>query len=150
MTDEQMLAFCDRSRPSLATPWPEGGWRYATDGSICVRVPDPRGAVPDPAPHPNAARLFDSCGRFGRAGGVWRPWPANPVYVYAAAGAESSLCADVGAEIGKRIIQERYFLLIGGLSAVEWLDDDGARNAPVQFRFRTVAGEGQGLVMGMA
>jgi hypothetical protein len=30
MTDEQLLAFCDRTKPALATPWTEGGWRYAT------------------------------------------------------------------------------------------------------------------------
>jgi len=142
MTDEQLLAFCNKGKPKLATPWTEGGWRYATDGLICIRVPDPRGTAPDLLSRPRAAALFDF---FGRAEGVWRPWPRNPVYVCAGADAEPFS----GAEFGKRIVQERYFLLIGGLSAVEWLDDGRARNTPIQFRFRTVAGEGQGLVMGV-
>jgi hypothetical protein len=149
MIDEQLLAFCNRKKPDLASPWTEGGWRYATDGSICIRVPDPRGAVPDPEKRPNAAKLFEA---FGKGGGEWKAWPADPIRVNVDVKdvfgqiTRTVLCA----EIGKHLIDEKYYLLIGGLSGVEWLDGGAARKTPAQFRFHTVTGEGQGLVVGMA
>jgi len=148
MTDEQLLAFCDRSKLPLATPWTEGGWRYATDGSICIRVPDPRGAVPDDLPRPAAFKLFDA---FGKPEGAWQPWPHDPIYVNVDV---KDVFGQVSrtvlrAEIGKRLIPAKYYQLCRGLSAVEWFDDSGAGRKPVAFRFNTVAGPGQGLVIGM-
>lgn len=57
--------FCDTEdvRYALSTPWVKGGWRYATDGRICVRVTTDEADSPtyneDGLKRPGADRLFD-------------------------------------------------------------------------------------------
>ncbi len=56
--------FCDYEdgRYALTTPWVKGGWRYATDGRICVRTPTTEPDSPkyneDGLKRPDAAGLF--------------------------------------------------------------------------------------------
>ena len=48
MNIEMLMPFCskDESRPMLSAPFTIGKFTYATDGRVCVRVPD----FPDPPP----------------------------------------------------------------------------------------------------
>jgi hypothetical protein len=61
MIDLQPFVSQDESRPSIITPWTAGGWTYATDGRICVRLATSNPDDEDNAleRRPNAATLFD-------------------------------------------------------------------------------------------
>jgi hypothetical protein len=97
--------------------------------------------VPD-----NVVRVCDACladclfDAFAAGDGSWHAWPDAP------AGTESW----AGRDVGGRHIRARHLGLIEGLSCVQWFEDGGGRNKALHFKFRTVAGEGQGLVMGMS
>lgn len=57
---QRFCALGDDPRDYLKKPWHDGGWMYATNGHICIRVPfDGSSDVVPRDKHPNAAALFE-------------------------------------------------------------------------------------------
>lgn len=58
--------FCaeEAGRFLIERPWVKDGWRYATDGCVCVRVPAP-GEPDTPSPLESGPRLFEADECFG-------------------------------------------------------------------------------------
>lgn len=78
-----MSHFChigDNRRYRRTTPWVQGGWRYATDGIICMRMPSQESDTSpssDGVPFPPAPDLFE---KFEAAKCIM-PWPKeSPIH----------------------------------------------------------------------
>jgi hypothetical protein len=75
--DIGLKIFCaaEDSRYALASPWVRGGWEYATDGRIMVRVSSPESDTPqqDARPFPPAHEIFEK--HFDAIKCI-EPWPA--------------------------------------------------------------------------
>lgn len=74
-TQIDLTPFCDPDGEYLATPWVKDGWRYATDGRVCVRVL----ADGEPNEPPLLKRALPSVAQmFSAVDGEWLIWPAIP------------------------------------------------------------------------
>jgi hypothetical protein len=74
--------FCGFLSEHMATadPWVSGGWRYATDGRVCVRVPAP-GEPDTPTPDFSAPRLPPAAELFPLRPARYSlaPWPTDGI-----------------------------------------------------------------------
>lgn len=77
-TQIDLQKFCERDetpRYDINQPWVEGGWRYATDGRVLVRVPAPdEPDSPRPVNNKKRPRAFEILQP--AVDGDWEPWPA--------------------------------------------------------------------------
>ncbi len=157
--------FCgtkDFARYALTTPWHYSGWQYASDGTICVRVPAIRPIPSDEEDRPKAFTLFEQFPE------CTEPWPEHDgtekEYPCSACGGLQSVececpecgtphnasCKDCvnGTELrpksltiaGRRIVG-KYCLKIQALGTVLFCSD-GEAEEPVAFQ----CGELEGLV----
>jgi hypothetical protein len=78
MTAEDLKKFCsiEEHRPMLHEPWSRGGFTYATDAAIIVRVPELRD-VPQRPGAPEARNIFVEAGN-DHHNAVYYPLPALP------------------------------------------------------------------------
>lgn len=78
LPDLQRFCAIDDIRAYLLKPWRLDGWVYATNGHICIRIPD-NGApdTPDyiPGKHPKAHDLFT---KYFADGDEFKPMPSLP------------------------------------------------------------------------
>jgi len=68
-----LTRFTDPNYP-IGHPWVKGGWRYATDGRVCARVPAP-GEPDTEGKHPDAFAIFVSVD-LSKCVDPWSPGPA--------------------------------------------------------------------------
>lgn len=83
LNPQELIPFCstDETRPSLRQPYTRGGYTYATDGRIAVRVPAIDG-IPDRVPAidgiPDVERAPDCEGVFRTLTPTDAPWQPIP------------------------------------------------------------------------
>ena len=170
-----LTRFCDieDSRYALDTPWVHDGWRYATDGTICVRVP--AGEEPDSPPvfskerkqrkRPKAYKLFTEfpvCSECLDALG--EPVPCDACQATGQELLECPFCGELSANprgpvcrfcngattippdtlIGKRLLGGRYLSILADLPDLR-ICKEGPWDSALPF----VSGELQGLLMPM-
>lgn len=158
MTDEQWKRFCGYSaHADLDRPFVRRGWKYATDGAICIRMPAPN--EPD-----TTARIPDVVPTlFLVWPDEWGPWPSIEQLVLTtcqecegtgldpeeAPGTPCFACRglkmrlDGSVQLGARLIGGRYMQLISTLKDVRYCRYGGS-DEPLRFEF---AGNGMGIVM---
>lgn len=165
-----LLRFCGdkESRYALTAPWIRDGWRYATDGRLCVRMPA-EGLQDTAAVYiPPAGEVFainfepyaDKCRK---------PWPdLMQIVMYDGTCPQCDGFGELGcsecfkrtcltchgkkttkqehfAHVGNHAVRPVYARKIADLPGVRWAAGI-ASNKPLPFVFD---GGGQGLVMGM-
>jgi len=137
----------DGLRYDLATPWPDRGWWYATNGRVLVgaRV---RGAKRGLQHKPGEkgvegsrcvpeVRALLSDGKKGK----WRPWPGSPE-------SRKHQYLGLGFCVNRRWLTQYYYDLVAALPGVEYLVNRKDRNAALQFRWAHGVGAVMGLIGG--
>jgi hypothetical protein len=154
-----MTAFCATEKGKsldLTTPFTLDGWRYATDGYVCIRVPTSKRRPSAPEKTPDVLKL-----PWGAlASPALRPWKATDAYrdfdeCSSCEGEEYVACHAchgkreawqvVRYRIDGRIVQRRFFGRVAGLPGVQ-LATHAILTDHVGFTF---ADGGQGLVVPM-
>jgi len=170
-----LLPFCDDYyswKYDLTEPFVQGGYVYATDGKIAIRIPTRRPDTFHEGRFPNMQQVFDTLlTNHSGSKEPWQPWPTKPVFAptepAAQTGIDCPICRTQGhyyadgdsatcvycdatgwverwdnVDTGKSIIAGRYWRLISRLPNV-WYRERMRDGDPIWFRF---AG-GDGLLM---
>lgn len=97
-----LLPFCDEEQHwkwSLCEPFVQGGYVYATDGKIAIRIPTRRPDTFHEGRFPKMGETFDKLLRAytrdapGDLG--WLPWPTKPVFVETETDAKTGIACPI-------------------------------------------------------
>ena len=166
MNIEMLMPFCskDESRPMLSAPFTIGKFTYATDGRVCVRVPDfpappmdiqgPQVAATlewETAPRTIAVELPEEipcdrtvdCTTCG--GGGIHVCPCGDTHPCGDCEGDGKMIqCDKGVEVGKMFLGESYLRKLAALPGLKLYDNGGVVDV-VYFTFDG----GEGLLMPM-
>lgn len=126
--------------PGTQRPFQQGGWRYATDGRIAVRLPRKRGAKPW-GKVPEASVAFDSFAQ-DKCTEPWPAWDRELCCMGRGLWDEAVTFVPAPQKVAGRRIAGSYWLLVASLGKV-YFNPEGTPEDIIQF----VCGKLQGILM---